>query len=123
MGYKYLLVVPKPQNYVWGCLLKVLLHQNCVHVLFQEYIAVMGHFHVTLQRDQLDQKEQLVASLREQLQDSTSQERSSNQQRKLREENQALMAQNATLKESNLCLSEEAHRLKQHNEQLLQVWR
>ena len=64
----------------------------------------------------------MVASLREQLQDTTRRERSSNQLKKLSEENQVLMAQNAGLKESNLRLSEEAHKLQQHNEQLEQVW-
>ena len=63
-----------------------------------------------------------MASLRKQLHDKTSQERSSNQLRKLTDENQVLMAQNARLKETNLCMSEEAHRLQQHNEQLQQVW-
>lgn len=60
-------------------------------------------------------------SLREQLQESTSLERSSNLQKKLREENQALMAQNSNLKEANLSLSEEVYQLKQHNQQLTQV--
>ena len=99
-----------------------LFYVNILHVLKCLYCRKIYPHHLTLQRDQLDQKEQLVASLRKQLQDTTSQERSSNQLRKLREENQVLMAQNARLKETNLCLSEEAHRLQQHSEQLQQVW-